>query len=321
MLKRNAFSMIELIFVIVIMGIIGKFGVEFLAQAYRSFIFSSVNHNLQASSGAAVELIAARLQHRIKDSVIARTGLPPAVPVAIGSVSGNNYTVLEWVGVDYEGFKGNSNLIPCMPNWSGILDLNHPNANSTTLISPSTDTSQVNTMISNLSYGHSSISNAAIFFIGANSNVQSGYGWDGNLTAINLQQGAMHPITNIPGVGNEDRFSPRIGNFTGIDVYEYYQLAWTAYAIVYEPGVNNLGTLRLYWDYQPWEDEDGDGNADQFNTPGIQVKNAIIMENVSTFQFTSVGDIIKIQVCTKSTIIDGNNDGNGYSLCKEKTVF
>jgi len=42
MKTRAAFTMIELIFVIVVMGIIGKFGVEFLAQAYKSFIFSSV---------------------------------------------------------------------------------------------------------------------------------------------------------------------------------------------------------------------------------------------------------------------------------------
>ncbi len=44
------------------------------------------------------------------------------------------------------------------------------------------------------------------------------------------------------------------------------------------------------------------------------------MENVSTFRFKSVGSVIKIQVCVKSDIIDGNAAG-GYSLCKEKTIF
>ncbi len=323
MLKRSAFTMIELIFVIVIMGIIGKFGVEFLLEAYKSFIFSKVNHELQATSGAAVELIAAKLQHRIKDSVIARTGVPPAAPVSIGSVSGNNYTVLEWVGTDYEGFRGNANTSPSLPNWSGILDLNNTNATNAILISPETNTTAINSMILNLSDTNSSINNAALFFIGANSNAVTDYGWDGSLVLINAQQGAMHPITSVTGIGNENRFAPAVGtaNFTGIDVYEYYKLAWTAYAIVYEAGADNLGTLRLYWDYQPWNDRDGDTNADQFNTPGIQVKSAIIMENVSTFQFTSIGDIIKIQVCTKSTIINGQNDGDGYSLCKEKTIF
>ena len=66
MLKRNAFTMIELIFVIVIMGIIGKFGVEFLAQAYKSFIFSKINHELHSTSEQAVEIIAKRLENRIR---------------------------------------------------------------------------------------------------------------------------------------------------------------------------------------------------------------------------------------------------------------
>ncbi len=72
--------MIELIFVIVIMGIIGKFGVEFLAQAYRSFISTTVNHNLQSSSASAVEFVSTRLQHRIKASTIARETNASIVP-------------------------------------------------------------------------------------------------------------------------------------------------------------------------------------------------------------------------------------------------
>ena len=91
---RNAFTMIELIFVIVIMGIIGKFGVEFLVQAYNSYIASSINNTLQYNSGAAVEFIATRLQDRIKDSVIVRTGAgAPVVALADANYT-TVYTVL-----------------------------------------------------------------------------------------------------------------------------------------------------------------------------------------------------------------------------------
>ena len=318
MFKHNAFTMIELIFVIVIMGIIGKFGVEFLAQSYRDFIFSKINHELQATSAAAVEIIAARLQHRIKDSVIARTAPPPSVPVAIANADGSlaTYTVLEWIGVDEEGFQGNSdtNSIPYLPNWSGIIDVDNNLSNSTVLVSPETNTTSTNTMINNLSYGTTTLNDAAIFFPGANSATKTDYGWDGNISNINTQNGAMHPIKSN-GIPNQ--FVPATGTFTGIDIYEYYKLAWTAYAIVHEAN----GTLRLYWNYQPWKDRNGDGKGDQFNDAGIPVKSAVIMENVSTFQFIAIGDIIKIQVCTKSTVIDGINDGQGYSLCKEKTIF
>ena len=90
---KYAFTMIELIFVIVIMGILSKFGVEFLAQAYQSFIFSKVNSTLSSQSEVAVESIAARLQFRIKDSVIARKDTSNFE--AIGGISDDTYKIAQ----------------------------------------------------------------------------------------------------------------------------------------------------------------------------------------------------------------------------------
>jgi type II secretory pathway pseudopilin PulG len=69
----------------------------------------------------------------------------------------------------------------------------------------------------------------------------------------------------------------------------------------------NDGNLTLYYNYRPW--------AGQKYTDG---QSAVIMQDVDTFQFKAVGDLIKVQLCVK----DGNisSDG-GHSLCKEKTVF
>jgi hypothetical protein len=299
--------MLELVFVIVIMGIIGKFGVEFLAQAYRSFIFSSVNHQLQANSGSAVEFIAKRLEYRIKDSVIARTGLN-ALFDAIANVEPDptikSYTVLEWVSADSDGFRGTTN-----PYWSGVLDVDNGAANATTLVSPETNTTAINALINVLSDGNASVNDAALFFVGANNDINA-YGWNG--VALGDQNLTMHPINAI--VGQIDRFAPAVGNFAGQDVYEYYKLAWTANAIVMENyNINqyagkNMGDLVLYYDYQPW-------NGDMFYDAGKGIKKETLMQNVSTFQFMSIGSIIKIQVCAKSDLIEE------YSLCKEKTVF
>ena len=100
MKTRSAFTMIELIFVIVVMGIIGKFGVEFLAQAYKSFIFSNVNNTLHSKSASAVEFIASRLQYRIKDSLIMRQGTGGAV-TGVG-FSFNNYELVNNVTLEVD---------------------------------------------------------------------------------------------------------------------------------------------------------------------------------------------------------------------------
>jgi len=300
MRKHTAFTMLELIFVIIIMGIIGKYGVSFLAQAYKSFIFSQVNNTLQSNSEMAVETIAARLQYRIKDSVIARTSTA-AAPVALADATGSNYTVLEWVGIAEESRRGLSTggVTPYLPDWSGIIDLDAGNSNL--LVSPQTNTANIDTTISDLNNTDTTVNDAAIYFIGANTNVQTGYGWNG---ALLNQQGAMHPIQKVAGQPNAFQSAIAGIDFSGIDVYEYYLLSWTAYAIVYEAGTNGKGLLRLYYDYQPWNGEK--------MTDG---KNAVLMDNVSTFQFMSIGSIMKIQVCTKTDLVEE------YSLCKEKTVF
>lgn len=305
-MRRAAFTLLELIFVIVIMGLLANYGVELLSKAYKSFIFTKVNNSLQANSAMAVEAIASRLQYRIKDSVIARQ-----TNGNFQAIAGNTdltAPILEWVGYDIEGFRGNSAAAPVLPLWSGIVDMDLSGIAS--LMSPSTNTTDINTLIGALSNATSGINDAAIYFIGSDSDVLTGYGWNGALTT---QNGAMHPIRRSVVGGEENRFIPINGatgadnNFSGVDIYEYYQLAWTAYAVGIRDYNNttNTGTLTLYYNYQPWRGE-------TYLANGTAVK---LMDNVSTFRFMAAGSILKIEVCANSDLMED------YSLCKEKTVF
>ncbi|MDD3855040.1 type II secretion system protein [Sulfurimonas sp.] len=293
-MRKSAFTLLELIFVIVIIGILSKFGIELLFQAYKNFIFSSVNNALQSNSAAAVETIASRLQYRIKDSVIAREA--DGTVNALSGYTDGTATILEWVGSDIDGFRGDS-----LPMWSGIIDLNISTA--TTLVSPGTNTGALNTLIEVLSNGGSDINDSALYFIGSDSDINS-YGWNG-VALTDHTTSVMHPIRSN---GTVNQFVPINGatgadsTFAGTDVYEYYQLAWSAYAVVHTPADGNL---TLYYDYQPWQ---GDGYA---NANG----KVVLMENVDTFRFRAVGSIVKIQVCVKTDLM------GDYSLCKEKTIF
>ena len=283
------------------MGIIGKFGTEFIVQAYNNYIYSTINNSLQAKSEMAIESIATRLQYRIKNSIIARQS--DSNFTALSSADSDGYHILEWVGYDSDGFRGTTK-----PYWSGIIDLKHSDTNATQLVSPETNTTAINELIQTLSNTNSDINDSALYFIGSNTNIRTGYGWDGNLTSIDTQNGAMHPIKQdaeanifkpIDSNGNDNSFS-------GVDVYEYYQLAWSAYAVAIQDynDTTNTGTLMLYYDYQPWKNEKySDGQS------------SIIMNDVSTFRFMSAGSVVKIQVCVNTDLV------KDYSLCKEKTIF
>lgn len=296
MTKKSAFSMLELIFVIVIIGILGKFGVELLAGAYQNFLHTKINNKLQDQSSIAVEFIAKRLSYRISDSVIGR--VTAADYDGIQGIDPNkNYRVLEWVQRDIDGWRGNTR-----PFWSGIADLNNSVAAGAAIDTPETNTTEINNLIQILSDTNSTINDAAIYFIGSNNDVNSSYGWQG--AAVAGVGAAMHRITAFAQ-------NSLNSNFAGVDIYEYYQLSWTANAVAIEDDGKGNGTYNLvfYYDYQPWNGERYTDNV---------AKKSTIMENVATFQFRAVGSMIKIQVCVKSDLI---NNAEGYALCKEKTVF
>ena len=303
MLKHKAFTMLELIFVIVIMGILAKFGVEFIAQAYKSFIFSKINNNLQSNSSSAVELISSRLQYRIKESVVA-TNPTTGASSLISNSADDNATILEWVGSLAEGFRGSTAVTPIVPDWSGILDINDSNAS--VLVSPQTNTNTVNTLILNLSNGTTNINSAALYFIGS-TNISTGWGWNTGI-ALTDQNGSIHPVK--AGTNTNEFISSIVGkNFSSVDVYEYYKLAWTAYAVGIDDwnSTSKTGTLKLWYDYRPWWGQ---------NYDDITTKSALIAENVSAFRFRASGSLIKIQVCSKSSI-----PNEEYSICKEKTIY
>ncbi len=285
---RKGFTLLELVFVIVIFGIMSKYGADILYKIYENYIYSNTFNRLQNQSEAAVKQIANRLQYRIKDSTIARDSVSSTNVEPIGSNTGNE-SVLEWIGVDIDGWRGTSSTAP---DWSGFIDLATTANSITSFNSPGT-----NAYIT----GSSSISDdAAIFFIGSNVDLNTtAFGWRGPVTG---QTGAMHPIT----IAADNNITANGGSFSGVDVYEYYQLSRTAYA------VGLVGTdLNFYYNYQPWRATGSNSLA--------SASKELIMENVTSFKFTSMGDIMIIQVCVgDDNLTLGDRE---YSICKEKVVF
>lgn len=308
--QHKAFTMLELLFVIVIMGILANFGVELLSQAYKSFIFSKINNKLQSDSAYATEFITKRLENRIKQSVIFRNPALGNSDVnfrSLESGTDTNASVLEWIGADLEGYRNGT--------WSGIIDLNSTMTNANQITSLNTNTNTIDTLIRTLSYNTSTVNDAAIYFVG-NYTANHEWGWDGDLTKFDtLANVDIYPVNSD---ANVTRFIPAPtsvatpNSFSGVSAKEYYKLSWTAYAVALEDynATTNMGNLFLYHNYQPWKGE-------QYDDTGINVQKNLILNNVSSFQFRSAGSLIKIQVCTKDVLIASEE----YSLCKEKTVY
>lgn len=300
---RRAFTLIELIIVIATMGIISTIGVEIMKNVYTNYINSVTDNTLQQQSEVTLTQIANRLQYRIPDSVITRT-VRNGTFFSISSSDNNSSTVLEWVGVDMDGLLGywdaaltdaSGNAGYYRPAWSGFIDVSSPLANTNLLITPGTDLGELALLYNDLN-NTIGVNGAALFFTGVSyGDVNSSFGWAGAITTQNL---AAHRVS-----ASGNNFAPAIDNFSAKPVFEFYKLARSAYAI--ELNANN--ELWLYYNYRPWNGQNTNNGS-----------RSLLQQNVDTFQFQAVGDIIKLQLCVFNDNL--TNEGN-YSVCKEKVVF
>jgi prepilin-type N-terminal cleavage/methylation domain-containing protein len=301
---RKAFTMLELVIVIVILGIIGKFGVELLFQAYNYYLYNLADNRFQAQSELAVQQVANRLQYRIPGSEVVRQsdgGLNNYVPIATAVDNNSTVTILEWVGYDIDGWRGDGDST--LPTWSGFIDIEMTKANGSTpdLNTTETNATRILQVWNALSPTNFNGIGTGLFFIqDSNFNVRDGFGWNG--VAVADQTRTVHRVN----VANNNRLTATVGNFSGQNIYEFYKLSWTAYALEHN---TTSGELKLYYDYRPW-------NGETYANNGTPV---LLMENVDTFRFRSAGDAMKIQVCIKDKKLF-NNTGE-FSICKEKTVF
>lgn len=210
--NRLAFSLLELIIVIIILGIVAAISSEIIAKVYENYIVQRAQHRSSIKTQLAINQIANRLQYAIPGTLIRRvgkTGTAENIASPLGGTDPDSYNVLQWVASDADSFEAISNT--GIPGWSGFCDLD---ASSTTTIStPASDFTLANALQSNLG-GPGTF---AIYFPG---DPVAYYG-----------TGAGSTITLTTPVSY---------------IYERYKLAWTSYALVVEGG-----DLYLYYNFLP----------------------------------------------------------------------
>jgi prepilin-type N-terminal cleavage/methylation domain-containing protein len=320
-IKRKAFTMIEMIMVIVILGIVSMIGTDIIAKMYESYIRTQIINELQQKTELTINQITKRLKYRIKPSVISKNRTNPADFKELSSDDNVVvYNVLEWIGYDNESFMGEWNATSnrYTPGWSGFVDLDAGDTNVSQIGTRGSTLAFARQNIFALSDGDINISSMAanaqlpaLIFKKLDNIAPVTFGFDPNINDANNTL----PVRVVAGANDVLQFvnndAGRTINDTNKTLYEQYHLAWSAYAIV-PSNVNNRNSidfnLTLHYNYQPWHNE----RFDDVNTSTI-----LLAENVSTFVFTQTGNTIQIKLC----IQDGNRTGEPIVFCKEKAIF
>lgn len=317
MKKRSAFTLIELVMVMVVFGIVAGIGADIVASLYENYLRTRAINRLQSQSEIVLEQIAKRLQYRIKESVRASDDNGATWTALSGATAGFN--IIEWIGVSNESLLGENGL----PGWSGLIDMesNETQLANRTLETPGSRLDYARDIVLGLTSGYPNgaidMNNPAgklpaLIFKGAKAatatlayNVNNYYSQGGNNYTVRVAKVAGTNTRFI--IPDDDNLTDFDGDGFG-DLFEQYVLSHSAYALV-PVGTANDFNLTLRFNYQPWENE----AYDDANTPSF-----VLAENVSTFRIRQDGDVIRMKLC----IHDNNQSGDfDFSACKEKVIY
>jgi prepilin-type N-terminal cleavage/methylation domain-containing protein len=295
---KKAFTMLEMIFVIVIMSVISTMTFGMIAQFYEAYIQKEAAGQLETETKVMVEQIAAHLQNAIKESVVVLGSSSNCVGHISNVPSSTTLPGIAWVGENVEGRLGvwDATKGQYMPGWSGYADLNQ--SDTIKIVTTGSDLTNLETIIDDLSGNSGSLSNnfSAVYFVG-DGTIANACDEFINYNIANKFPTFMYPINSF--LGSTLKFDTAKQPTT---IKEHYKLAWSAYAIVLN-GTN----LELVYNFRPW--------SSTKNTIALGDRTTL-GENISTFAVKYESGLIRFNVCITKDI-------NGYptTVCKEKVVF
>ena len=313
---KRAFTLLELVVVIVVLGIIAMMSFNAIMNIYSNYFQTRTVNELETQTEIALEQISKRLEHRIKPSVIARKTDGAFLALNDSGVNLNaEYEILEFIPYAYEIF----NDVPSGSNkagrYSGYADL-AKSSPATGLISPGSNfTTGVVETIKDLTCRDETRDATCVDFTKKDGgvvaifsdvyyNVQDSFGYKDNLNLDIAKVGVKGGQSGLNGDTLE------ISGFSGKQISEQYHLAYTANAIVPEQSAdpkdtaNGVFDLNLYYDYRPWMGEKYKPNGEK----------ATLAKNVTRFVFTEKNGVIVLKLCMRAK-------NSEITICKSKAVY
>ncbi len=305
--NRSAFTMIEILFVIVILGIVGGVALEAIRNYYEGIYRSGEYTKRVAQADHILEQVSKYFENAISMSIV---NLDKNNATGCYGVPGvddmdADYTVA-FVAVDNDSLRGlwNGTFMRYQNGWSEDVSVSENN-----ITAAEVNYGYANTVISAL--GPWSITGAAVYNTdSAHVEACERFGWDG--------AGGTAGYYAITAVPNTTTLTLSAAPEHGRRKY----LLRTGYAF----RVDDEGNFRVYSNFRPW-------NNERYNTYANR-KESLLGENVAHFyadynatdfasdeNVTDRGLVWRLKVCMRGLDADlSDTDYEGSMICRERRV-
>lgn len=297
---RHAFTMIELLFVIVIIGIVGGIALEAVRQYYEGIYRTGEYSKRVADADQMLELISKYFEFAVSDSIVVRdqdaatacVGPPPTMD------DGHDYTVA-FVMVDSEGLNSGAwDGARWRPGWSSMGE-----SNGTNFSSPDSSYTSLDAL--------SALTGSIAIYRSENTGIGtvcSRYNWDGGVAEASTVYRVIQAVVNNTNVTLNGVLSVS----GGVDKGHLMRSAYAFRAIG--------GDFNMYSDFQPWN---GDGKeAGKMSLIGKNVAHfTILYDNSNTQVNSNIGNVYTLKLCMKG--LDNNlstTEERENQICRERTI-
>jgi len=308
LLKHKAFTMIELLFVIVILGIVGGIALEVVRQYYDGVYKTITTTKRVIEADHILDQLTKYFENGISSSIVnLDRGTTEACYGPPISGDNNDYTIA-FIGVDVDSLRG----ISGRPGWSEetqLLPNNELNISDANL-------SMANNVVTAL-YPTSNLANSALYdtdSVDVNACVRFG------LNGGSVGSDGFHRVLNVLS-----DTTLRLNNENLASHGHRKYLLRTGYAF----RVQDDGNFLMYSNFRPWLGERYQGTG-----AGANVKSSLLGQNVAHFyadydatdfmnndEVSDRGLVWRLKVCMRGFGNDlADTDENATQICRERRV-
>jgi len=322
---KKSFTLIEIIFVIVILGLISVGGFQIIQKLYLRNYIAKQTANFEFQSQQTLDQLAEMLYFRVPLTTI---GYSPSDNdfKYIGEIEEDKYPVLEWIGF--------LNEARVERNLSGFVDLYASNRDERKLICRDFNVNFIEKVVNNKFNKNENTDineTTAIIFAGsfdrgeewALNDYNDSFGWHGS------EHKLIYTFDSGADTDSNNDTNLTLNNFkSGNRIYEKFYLVDSAYAIVRKASLNqddwdcsdlnwdelDDNDLLLFYNYRPWLGETFCGDKNHKGLPEGNV--TVLATNVSAIRIKKVNSHLELKI----TLNKEKGDIN-ITVSKQKVAF
>jgi len=326
---KKGFTLIELIFTIVILALISVGSFKAIQMLYERYSQVHTITKFTILSQTLLDEISSILYYRVPLTAI---GYNPSNGdfKKLADIDSDDYSIFEWISEANDaklhiGFNINT-------GYSGFIDLDASDSNTLTLLTKDFNITDINDTLNSVFNNNQDLNQTvAVIFAGdldtgeESADYNNSFGWHGyQHKKIFLIDQFIQSNHDAKLVMNDD--------IKGNRIFAKYYLSASAWAVARgididknAPCIQNLkdsitdNTLLLFYNYRPWKNQTFCADPHQNKTEIKSGDVAILANNITSFRVQAINSHIELKVQFAKPLYRGNE--KNITITKQKVTF